>query len=433
MGPLLLDADPLVVRAAVGCLHNLSCEEDAVERLVQQDVLTPLATLVSQAEPAGLSVDRAGQHRLRVMLDSLGLLWNLVEQSPTALQVFNQQRLAVPAIQNLAGTAVPPELILVSLSLLTAACDGNPEGREELQQHLPVVVSLVRQEEGLLQVRLAAVLLLFNIYTTSTLPAEALKLIVITAVECLSKDSNDQLVAQFMSGKFKSENENTEEHEIDMETNENEEVIECESKTKRDDPWLNLCKAQIIALQVLTNLATRDDDVDEDEGSYGSDDDFDEVNDSLQNYQTAAEFVTTELLGVVVSRCAELPDETRLGLVVGRAGRTALRLQEDLRLHGFLCLANLVQGCKADQLGGLTAARSTWTALCLTLCSGRTTARLIEPVSSAVRSYTALLSLEPGGLADSLGAAELEQFRQVYINNSDSEAVITRYMKTIQN
>ena len=120
-------------------------------------------------------------------------------------------------------------------------------------------------------------------------------------------------------------------------------------------------------------------------------------------------------------------------LVSGRAGRTALRLQEDLRLHGFLCLANLVQGCKADQLGGLTAARTTWTALCLTLCSRRTTARLTESVSSAVRSYTALLSLETGGLADSLGPAELEQFRQVYINNSDTEAVITRYMKTIVN
>ena len=429
MGPLLLDADPLVVRAAVGCLHNLSCEEDAVERLVEQDVLTPLATLVSQAEPADMSADRAGQHRLRVMLDSLGLLWNLVEQSPTALQVFNQQRLAVPAIKNLGGTAVPSELILVSLSLLTAACDGNPEGQQELQQHIPVVVRLVRQEEGLLQVRLAAVMLLFNIYTTSTLPAEALKLIVITAVECLIKDSNDQLVSQFMSGKFNSENENTEEHEIDMETNDNDKVIEC----KRDDPWLNLCKAQITALQVLTNLATRDDDVDEDEGSYGSDEDLDEVTDGLQNHQTAAEFVTPELLGVVVSRCAELPDETRLGLVSGRAGRTALRLQEDLRLHGFLCLANLVQGCKADQLGGLTAARSTWTALCLTLCSRRTTARLTESVSSAVRSYTALLSLETGGLADSLGPAELEQFRQVYINNSDTEAVITRYMKTIVN
>ena len=53
-GPFILETEPNLVEAALGCLYSLSCQgEDSVAHLVEQDVLTPLLTLVLQFRNPG--------------------------------------------------------------------------------------------------------------------------------------------------------------------------------------------------------------------------------------------------------------------------------------------------------------------------------------------------------------------------------------------
>ena len=89
---MLLDSDKLVVQAAAGCLHNLSCEGvEVVDHLVEQDIITPLASLMLQFRILGSAV--VDEKRMRTIVDSLGLMWNMMEQSQIATNIFNRENM----------------------------------------------------------------------------------------------------------------------------------------------------------------------------------------------------------------------------------------------------------------------------------------------------------------------------------------------------
>lgn len=99
--PFLVDRNLSIRQATAGALRNLSvCGVDVCENLVEQDVLTPLLTLLN--EYALLTdwvplFDRTMNDQLDeksdVFLQAINIVWNLCESSSVALDFFNQSQL----------------------------------------------------------------------------------------------------------------------------------------------------------------------------------------------------------------------------------------------------------------------------------------------------------------------------------------------------
>lgn len=100
VSPLLMDANQSVRNAVAGALRNISlCGIEICENLVEQDVLTPLLTLLNEY---ALNVewvpvfDRSIVHCEQLdqisdtFLQAINLVWNLCESDSIALDNFNQ-------------------------------------------------------------------------------------------------------------------------------------------------------------------------------------------------------------------------------------------------------------------------------------------------------------------------------------------------------
>lgn len=98
--PLLVDSNKNIRNAVAGALRNVSiCGVDVCEQLVEQDILTPLLTLINEYTSSAdwiPSIDRSIAHvdQLDIagdtFLQAINLVWNLCESTSVALQHFNQ-------------------------------------------------------------------------------------------------------------------------------------------------------------------------------------------------------------------------------------------------------------------------------------------------------------------------------------------------------
>lgn len=101
--PLLADPNKNIRNAVAGALRSISsCGIDLCESLVEQDILTPLITLINEYT-SSLDwvpvIDKSVEHvdQLDVagdtFLQAVNLVWNLCESTSVALQHFNQSNI----------------------------------------------------------------------------------------------------------------------------------------------------------------------------------------------------------------------------------------------------------------------------------------------------------------------------------------------------
>lgn len=98
--PLLMDRNKSIRNAVAGALRNLSiCGVDVCENLVEQDVLTPLLTLMNEYANAvewTPVIDKSVPHTEQLdqpsdtFFQAVNLVWNLCESTSVALEHFNQ-------------------------------------------------------------------------------------------------------------------------------------------------------------------------------------------------------------------------------------------------------------------------------------------------------------------------------------------------------
>merc|ERR1712130_209523 len=161
--PFLLENDPVLRLAAVGALKNLSSHHpDTAEGLVGQDMMTPLSLFLTSL-PSNWSPNNSNSKEdplTSALVQALDLLWNLVEASPTALQMFNERglvevvsRLASPHLHN-------PSLLQAALSCLASATDSNPPAIEALQGRREDFLELCSSGPSLLARATASILLI---------------------------------------------------------------------------------------------------------------------------------------------------------------------------------------------------------------------------------------------------------------------------------
>ena len=362
--PFLLENDPVLRLAAVGALKNLSSHHpDTAEGLVGQDMMTPLSLFLTSL-PSNWSPNTSNSKEdpfTSALVQALDLLWNLVEASPTALQMFNERGL-VEVVSRLASPHLHhPSLLQAALSCLASATDSNPPAIQALQGRGQDFLELCSSGSSLLA-RATASILLIHLHGSAIFSSPpAFSAILEVASLALSSDPCSTLASVAKIGG----DEEDEGMEVE---NGGDGREEAGVKVAHD-----ILAAQHTVLELLVNLTGLGDE--EEGGDCGwedeedLEDDFDEEVEEGQEKRVDANPVLVEaivsrgLLARVAAMAADLAEETRLSLSKRRGGKDLLSQHTALRTRALLCLSNLTELLSLEEQGGASNLHNTWTHL----------------------------------------------------------------------
>lgn len=140
--PLLVDQNKNIRNAVAGAIRNVSiCGIDICENLVEQDVLTPLLSLINEYTnnvnwlP---NIDRSISHLEQLdivgdtFLQAVNLVWNLCESTSVALQHFNQTNILESFIRFLNYTAFGMDICKLLLIIINVG-----------EKHLPYLTHVI--------------------------------------------------------------------------------------------------------------------------------------------------------------------------------------------------------------------------------------------------------------------------------------------------
>ena len=412
--PLILETEPHLVEAALSCLYSLSCQgEDLVTHLVQQDILTPLITLIQQFRVPGDVYSKLKTQMFKVIDEAFSLLWNLLEEDSTVLEQFNKANVLDKVVEFL-SPEVAPNVQLASLNLLVAACEDNAPAKEAMSSRANLIIDIIKRQGTMALIRVTACMLLVTICPERQeiyQNKDIMNLLLDCITNCLKVDSN-ALVSALLSGQ--ADNKEPE---------------------KQFEMVKNIIKSQVTALEILTNLASGEDE------EYKDDSDEELEEDDRSDSMEDGEFVDmsneermfvdavhdSNLLQHVLARSSAMAVDLQEKLSSSSEGKVIVKAQEELQTDCYLCLSNLTELMNITQLGGGEAVKTVWLGLCSSLCSTSTSPQLLESLSCAVRSLTNHLCKPDSGVTlDTVTVTDLEQLVTVYTNNTDMEANNTR-------
>ena len=418
--PFLLENDPVLRLAAVGALKNLSSHHpDTAEGLVGQDMMTPLSVFLTSL-PNNWSPNTASSKEDPVtpaLVQALDLLWNLVEASPTALQMFNDRGLA-EVVSRLASPHLHhPSLLQAALSCLASATDSNPPAIQALQGRAQDFLELCSNGPSLLTRATASILLIHLYGSTIFSSPPAFGTIVEVISLALSSDPCSTLASVAKIGE--------EEEDDGMEVeNGGEGREEAGVKVAHD-----ILAAQHTVLELLVNLTGLGDEEDGGDCGWEDDedleDDFEDSGEIGEDQERKADanpvlveaIVSRGQLARVASLAGDLPEETRLSLARRRGGKGLILQHVALRTRALLCLSNLTELLSLEEQGGAANLHNTWThlgSLCLSAAS-QLGEELQEAATAALRAATSKLCAEPEGRKlFHLNASDLKQILDLY-------------------
>jgi len=420
--PFLLENDPVLRLAAVGALKNLSSHHpDTAEGLVGQDMMTTLSLFLTSL-PSNWRPNTSNSKEDPVtaaLVQALDLLWNLVEASPTALQMFNERglvevvsRLASPDLQH-------PSLLQAALSCLASATDSNPPAIQALQGRAQDFLGLCSSNGASLLPRATASILLIHLHGSAIFssPSVFSAILEVTSL-ALSSDPCSTLASV-----------------AKIEGDEEDEGMEVENGGDgREEAGVkvahDILAAQHTVLELLVNLTGLGDEEEGGDCGWEDDedleDDFEDNDEEIEGDQERRAVANPVLVEAIVSRgllarvaamAGDLPEETRLSLTKRRGGRDLLSQHTALRTRALLCLSNLTELLSLEEQGGAANLHNTWThlgSLCLSAAS-QLGEELQEAATAALRATTSKLCAEPEGRKlFHLNASDLKQILDLY-------------------
>ena len=199
----------------------------------------------------------------------------------------------------------------------------------------------------------------------------------------------------------------------------------------------NSLKAQLTALEILTNLAS----LEEDGDLVESDDDFDDNDDGFSSdmedgneIETSSEvklftefFAKSNMLSKVLESTVSLPTDVKMTLLGNESGKMIYSLHEKLLIDSYLCLSNITEIMTLPQLGGGESIKNIWMNLCSILCSKPENLDLVDALSSCVRSLTNHVCHQDAGVSlENVGVNDLEQLVTVFSAYNTEESSNTR-------
>ncbi|KAF8782676.1 HEAT repeat-containing protein 3-like [Argiope bruennichi] len=370
--PLLVDKNVAVRHAIAGCLRNIAvCGDYTVsEAMIEQDVMTSLVTLFGMYKtpwtPVAVTENKIDSKQ-EIFLEACNLLWNLCENSDMAVRIFNENDLVsilLPCLKvDVFGFSVP---IAVANCLYTIS-ENNKYLRDILRQptvdtELKDLMSLPGNspEEVLLKALAAGIKLnLFaNQFDNSMGDTTVLVLEIISStfdnpvepcLEVLSK-----LVVYHKDRKMKAANEE----------NDLEDKLAALNKTL--DNIVHILSAKQASLEILGNLfEDEDDEAWEDISSSDSeelllDTGGMEIDEGISANELELSFppevhqiiVNGNIWEKVAQQILYPSDEIIQILQSHSKTKDCLKRINTVRCTALLCLNNIIQKLKVDELGG---------------------------------------------------------------------------------
>merc|ERR1719220_1939 len=418
--PFLLENDPVLRLAAVGALKNLSSHHpDTAEGLVGQDMMTPLSLFLTSL-PSNWSPNTSNSKEdplTPTLVQALDLLWNLVEASPTALQMFNERGL-VEVVSRLASPDLHhPALLQAALSCLASATESNPPAIQALQGQVQDFLQLCSNGPSLLA-RATASILVIHLQGNAIFSSPSFAAILEVSSLALSSDPCSTLASVAKIG--------GEEEDDDC----GMEVVENKVEDRREEAGVKVAQdilaAQHTALELLVNLTGLGDEEDGDDwDDEDLEDDFEDEEGMEGNKERKVEanpvlveaIVSKGLPQRVAALATDLPDETKFSLARRRGGKGLILQHVALRTRALLCLSNLTELLSLEEQGGAANLHNTWThlgSLCLSAATNLGE-ELQEAVTAALRAATSKMCAEPEGRKLlHLNASDLKQILDLY-------------------
>jgi len=405
VAPLVLDPEESVRVAAVGTLLAMAQggNDETVEGMVHDDVMTPTVALLRKYFPCGWTPGTSSKE-LDVYVNAVCLLRSLCESSPAALHAFNRDD-AIASIINVTDVKTYNQaLVLAVCQCLLTVTESNPPAIESLKRNddayhaLQHLVQLRPTSEAghenadaktlLISVLAAGVLLNLNGDDLSSVPSPILSSVMTLIPAILNMDA-EVLVAELFKLRPKA-NKVKARAEFDVNGEEAmEEGINGDDNDGGDDEWEDDDGESSTSSDGQLEAAGSREDI-----SVGEDSNNltlpSEIRDALVSTATIT----------AITRCCSSPfSESRVGL------EDCLDLAQARLVSRKLCLVqtraltalhNLVTSDTAS-LGGVEGLVNLFTDLSATLAVVSTTdpenLELLEATTSAIRAVVTKISL----------------------------------------
>jgi hypothetical protein len=179
--PRLVDALPMVRLHALGAMRNISVTGglEVCERLVEHNVITPLARVISDCT-SDAAFDKNDLQAMRLLEQAVAVLANVCESCQGAINELAQANL-LPAVMKIAERArAHPALHLETLKLLLLITDSNPRLNDELganAQYQAVIGDIIQNQAVSTIVKLHAVGIAMNVRAIMDVEANVARLL----------------------------------------------------------------------------------------------------------------------------------------------------------------------------------------------------------------------------------------------------------------
>ncbi|GFS89845.1 HEAT repeat-containing protein 3 [Nephila pilipes] len=410
--PLLIDKNLAVRNAVAGCLRNIAaCGDYTVsEAMVEQDIMTSLVMLFEQYKGPWTPIKTESNKldsKLEIFIEACHLLWSLCENIDLAVSIFNEKDLISILIPCLKVEIYGSEVPLAVAQCLYTVTENNRKLNEILRQSetkmiLKDLMSLpVTEPEYILLKTLAAGIKL-NIFSDklndclSDIATSILEVVSATLQEPINP-TLELLCKQIMNKAEKLNMLNEEEENIEKTLN---------ALDKTLDKTAHLLCAKQISLEILGNMF--DDNDDEDEWDDISSSDSEEMildggemevdmtdvtaNDFVLRFPSEAlQIILNENLLDKVTKQIYIPsDEIKKVLLSHIKAKDNLKRLDTVRITALLCLNNVIQKLKVDNLGGPSKLLELWLYLGKLLFE-KTDLADVDQVEAVSRSLSAVI------------------------------------------
>lgn len=359
LGPLLIDNDRGIQEGAAGTLRNLSVAggPEVCEKMVEQDVMTPLSTFVRQSLDAlgamneSLKTSKIQRQAASLAIQAVSLLWNLCENCSTAVNIFNCQGLLPCLVSCLESDVYPTTVAIPAAQCLHTVTEDNASaaqllcGSSDLMKVLEKSLMADGTTSDMLMLKVLTAGVLYNIRYAIPVCSfnELLQAVVKVLAQVLDVNCFD-VISKMLP-----------------------------EPTKVDEVQM-LLNAQQLALEILSNMCCPDDTKDDEWEDCGSIDSMDEeVEEEVAfDINMSPESLSAEMINAIVT--VGVPEKVLNKSHFGEASvYEALRANEEgaklletvntVQARALICLNNIVSALDTGLLGGQEVLAQLWTSL----------------------------------------------------------------------
>ncbi|KAA0723430.1 HEAT repeat-containing protein 3 [Triplophysa tibetana] len=450
IGPLLLDHSLPVREAAAGALRNLSVcgGPEVCENMVRQDVLTPLIALMREC-CAGFDVNpspakRGQKHTVEnVANEAVNLLWNLCENSSTAVSVFNKAGLVDALLHCLERYHQNMELALSSAHCLHTVSEENSDlvcgVNSAMFGVLDNILSSkqISMEHTLLRTLAAGSLWNLKNSLSSAQQSQTVSALVATLSHSLSLDAGELIADLWRAESARLSKDSTSATESNH-TDEQAAGHMAEAEMMEEDGKINggkangrkakknndisdllpkdrlelqeanaLLSAQQTSLEIVVNMCCSDEPSDDEWEEMSSSDESEMCADGMTDTNSSlfaplclsAELHTTLLNHSIpqqVLKKAEFPSPAALEICSKHPSwKCLLKKMHRVQCRALTCLHNILASMDTDSLGGasgLQAVTQHLSSLVFSSSEALKDEEFLEAVTSALRSLLQILA-----------------------------------------